>query len=719
MARSRRLDSPRSSTESSSEEEANEVTIASTKSSKKRRSRRSSRHSEARLLDEKARNDDVRASSRKSKKRRSRRSPRQLTETFSSDDEENGIVRARPRTAKKRSHQSLPNSTEPSSDEKANQKSSDRSAKIYHSPQSSRYFVGNSSDEEENGIATTGSRTTHRSRRSSVENKRDNCRLMIGACICTVGVFVAVIVTVLILQRQNRINGANLIPKEPPTTERNSPLTKEPTPSPTSHLTTSPAPSATSLPSHSPSFYPSANPTSLPSFFPSAAPTGEPSESPTTTLVPSSTPSTPVPSETPSSKPTLEPTTTFRPTFSPTPAQYPKTIVLQSRQFLQRGEFVSSPSREYRVGLSNIGEFVLLDSADNEIWKPDATGARDVYLQADGNLVMRDSNGDSLWSTKSSTSSASLFALDDGGIIGLLQTFRTSTESTYVWMKGVPRGKYNGQPQGSAISYPIRGAFYYPWFPETWTVGGKQAKFAPDLGWYHSGDPSVVRKHIEELEYGRIDLGVASWFGIDTNNDIARITQILELTEASNSPLKWAIYYEMFDKTRTVEDIRRDLAYIKMWYSWHPSYAHIGGKPVIFIYQSRGCEIIQDWVDASQGEWYLVPKIFIGYAGCSAQLNPGKYHQYAPAQAVEQYDGLAFTISPGFWKADEDEPRLARLDQSTWCQNVQSMVNSNAPWQLVTTFNEAGEGTIIEPSSGNWPSASGYGIYLDCLHDNF
>jgi hypothetical protein len=43
------------------------------------------------------------------------------------------------------------------------------------------------------------------------------------------------------------------------------------------------------------------------------------------------------------------------------------------------------------------------------------------------------------------------------------------------------------------------------------------------------------------------------------------------------------------------------------------------------------------------------------------------------------------------------------------------MVNSGAPWQLVTTFNEWGEGTAVE-SAQEWASASGYGTYLDTLH---
>jgi hypothetical protein len=44
------------------------------------------------------------------------------------------------------------------------------------------------------------------------------------------------------------------------------------------------------------------------------------------------------------------------------------------------------------------------------------------------------------------------------------------------------------------------------------------------------------------------------------------------------------------------------------------------------------------------------------------------------------------------------------------------MVASNARWQLVLTFNEWPEGTSIE-SAHEWASPSGYGVYLDVLHD--
>ena len=59
-------------------------------------------------------------------------------------------------------------------------------------------------------------------------------------------------------------------------------------------------------------------------------------------------------------------------------------------------------------------------------------------------------------------------------------------------------------------------------------------------------------------------------------------------------------------------------------------------------------------------------------------------------------------IAPGYKRSDEDGqtdntvPYLPRSAQS-WKNAVQSMVESGEPWQLITTYNEWGEGTGIEP----------------------
>ena len=79
-------------------------------------------------------------------------------------------------------------------------------------------------------------------------------------------------------------------------------------------------------------------------------------------------------------------------------------------------------------------------------------------------------------------------------------------------------------------------------------------------------------------------------------------------------------------------------------------------------------------------------------------------------------DSWSFTIGPGFYKADAGKPEHPRVPRKKFCEWVVAMNESNQPWQLIVSFNEWGEGTAVE-SAVEWKSESGYGVYLDCLHD--
>jgi chitodextrinase len=271
-------------------------------------------------------------------------------------------------------------------------------------------------------------------------------------------------------------------------------------------------------------------------------------------------------------------------------------------------------------------------------------------------------------------------------------------------------------PSGSNLSFPIRAAFYYPWFPETWTVGGQHVNYHPTLGYYSSSDSAVAENHVRQLQYGGFQAAIASWWGPGTQSEATRLPLLLNTTASLGSSLKWSLYYEDEGSSNpSVATIQSDLSYLSK-YASHASYARIDGKPVIFVYNANdsSCEVADRWKQASAGTWYVVLKVFSGYANCANQ--PDSWHQYGPSSAALSHPPHSYAISPGFWLANEASPRLAR-DPLRWQQNVRDMVASGARWQLVTTFNEWGEGTAIE-SATEWASASGYGAYLDALHNN-
>ena len=185
----------------------------------------------------------------------------------------------------------------------------------------------------------------------------------------------------------------------------------------------------------------------------------------TTSLTASPTnaiPVTPVPASPPSS-PSSPPTLP-----SPNPSQSgSKSVVVRSNQFLERGEFYSSPSGRYKVGLtSDDGQLVLIKVGDRNggadetttvVWSSGVSGGVKCFVQADGNVIVRDSNQNAKWSTETHGNPGAELVVTDQGQIALVD----QSTDTAIWLQGVPRTTYQG-PSSDDMTFPIRGAFYYP-----------------------------------------------------------------------------------------------------------------------------------------------------------------------------------------------------------------------------------------------------------------
>jgi hypothetical protein len=267
-------------------------------------------------------------------------------------------------------------------------------------------------------------------------------------------------------------------------------------------------------------------------------------------------------------------------------------------------------------------------------------------------------------------------------------------------------------------TFPIRATFYYPWFPETWTVNGSHVFYHPTLNYYSTTDLSTQQAHIRAMQYGGMNAAISSWWGPGHYTDV-RLKQLMQTTTAMGSPLKWAVYYEKEGYgDPTVSQLASDLAYIRDNLATSQSYLRVGGKFVVFVYNADNntCDVADRWKQANSqlgSPAYIDLKVFLGYRNCVSQ--PSSWHQYGPNAPSDEQAGYGFSISPGWWRADQATPVLKR-DPVRWASNVAAMVASKEPWQLVTTFNEWTEGTAIE-SAQEWASPSGYGTYLDALHN--
>ena len=70
-------------------------------------------------------------------------------------------------------------------------------------------------------------------------------------------------------------------------------------------------------------------------------------------------------------------------------------------------------------------------------------------------------------------------------------------------------------------SFPIRAAFYYPWFPEAWDQYNinPYTNYTPSLGFYDGRSQTVIQQHIAAMQYGGIQAGIASWWGQGSQTD--------------------------------------------------------------------------------------------------------------------------------------------------------------------------------------------------------
>ena len=264
-------------------------------------------------------------------------------------------------------------------------------------------------------------------------------------------------------------------------------------------------------------------------------------------------------------------------------------------------------------------------------------------------------------------------------------------------------------PPATEIGWPVRAAFYYPWYPESehWAT-----RYEPSLGKYDSSNSRVLATHVAQARYAGLDAFISSYWGKDTPT-ARRLPLLLDV--AAQQGFHIAAYYEpeSLSTPPASSVLSADFDSLHQLTA-HPAWLRVSGQPVLFVYNTgreASCSAVSRLLTASRGRFYLNLKVFEGYRDCPDQ--PNSWHQYVPAKGFDQQAAYSTTVSPGFFKFDEQAPRLSR-DLRRFEADLHRQVASGAPWQLVTSFNEWGEGTAVEPSR-QWQSPSGYGIYLDAM----
>lgn len=285
---------------------------------------------------------------------------------------------------------------------------------------------------------------------------------------------------------------------------------------------------------------------------------------------------------------------------------------------------------------------------------------------------------------------------------------------------------------------------YMPWFetPQSsgkwgahWTMSTKNPEitdnngkreiashYYPLIGPYASGDADLIEYHLLLMKYSGIDGVLFDWYGSSDINDYASIRENTEaFTGISGSVgLKFGIVYE--DRTITaalqqdnsknrIDLAKTDMEYIQENYFSEMDYIQIQRKPLLLVFGPEEFHKPEEWSEVMSVFDEVCFLILNGKSQETAPYSTGEYiwvdnssleNKYNTKNNFEIFFGGAY---PGFddfyyeggwgygfdWKIFHD-------NGNTFKVNLDKAKNSGVDYVQLITWNDFGEGTMIEPT---------------------
>jgi len=282
---------------------------------------------------------------------------------------------------------------------------------------------------------------------------------------------------------------------------------------------------------------------------------------------------------------------------------------------------------------------------------------------------------------------------------------------------------------------------YMAWFetPETnngqwgwhWTMNNKNpdriidgkreiaAWYYPLIGPYASSDPAVLEYHLLLMKYAGVDGVLVDWYGTQQKNDlpgIAKNTDAL-FKAIEKTGLEFAIVYEdrFLDgnKTGMINQAKTDMLFLQSNYFNKSCYTKIDGKPLLLIFGPVTLQSRSDWEDIfgvlSTQPAFLTLQDHFHTASTSAS---GEYmwpdtrkpeDKYPKNDDFPVFIGAAYPGFRDFYKEGGNGENLSvRWDHDNG-NLFKSLLdlgkNRNMKYLQLVTWNDFGEGTMIEPTS--------------------
>ncbi len=257
------------------------------------------------------------------------------------------------------------------------------------------------------------------------------------------------------------------------------------------------------------------------------------------------------------------------------------------------------------------------------------------------------------------------------------------------------------------------------------TAGNREiaSHFYPLIGPYASSDPDLIEYHLLLMKYAGIEGILFDWYGASDINDYGSIRDNTEhmIDKLEEVGLKFAIVYEDRTISAALEEntelnrifaAQEDMIYIENNYFSNPAYIHIDSKPLLMVFGPEEFHTPTEWDEIISA--FNEAPLFLILNGKSSETAPsssGEYiwvdntsldTKYGTRNNFEYYMGGAY---PGFldyyqeggW-GDGFSWSIDFNDGITFQNNMQKALDYSIDYLQLITWNDFGEGTMIEPT---------------------
>lgn len=243
--------------------------------------------------------------------------------------------------------------------------------------------------------------------------------------------------------------------------------------------------------------------------------------------------------------------------------------------------------------------------------------------------------------------------------------------------------------------------------------------YHPLTGPYASGDPDILDYQCLLMKYSGIDGVIVDWYGANADNTVARHTSNTEalLHAIEKAGMKLAVMYEdnAISSSDMVSAGRTDMTYLNQKFFSSKSYTRIDNRPLLMDFGPQKINDPKDWYRIFQ---VLATKpYFVVLNGTTSKANNSSYHNsegeflWVNPDPAPWYAGNKANFNmtfggamPGFhdyYKEGNSGNGYTTYDAENGAlfeRQLKAAKDAQLDWLQVSTWNDYGEGTIIEPT---------------------